>query len=216
MLTAVERLMGGLKLTVNEQKTRCLRCPEELWATALGYRPHGKGAYIGTRGKASVRHMPQDQRNDGATGGWKSMEEMVEGLNRTMSGWANYFSLGQVSPAYNAVNRHTGKRLRQWLGRKHKTRAGRFVRYSEERLCADYSLLRLTRQTWPFRARRHDLVRKPDAGNPHVRFDERGSGNGTKGDARPGAKATEQPPPYSRVSPRLYRCSDWRRGRRWS
>ena len=30
---------------------------------------------------------------------------MVEGLNRTMSGWANYFSLGQVSPAYNAVNR---------------------------------------------------------------------------------------------------------------
>ena len=75
---------------------------------------------------------------------------MVEGLNRTMSGWANYFSLGQVSPAYNAVNRHTGKRLRQWLGRKHKTRAGRFVRYSEERLCADYSLLRLTRQTVAF------------------------------------------------------------------
>ena len=32
------------------------------------------------------------------------MEEMVEGLNRTMSGWANYFSLGQVSPAYNAVS----------------------------------------------------------------------------------------------------------------
>ena len=82
--------------------------------------------------------------------GWKSMEEMVEGLNRTMSGWANYFSLGQVSPAYNAVNRHTGKRLRQWLGRKHKTRAGRFVRYSEKRLCADYSLLRLTRQTVAF------------------------------------------------------------------
>ena len=61
-----------------------------------------------------------------------------------MEAWA------QVSPAYNAVNRHTGKRLRQWLGRKHKTRAGRFVRYSEERLCADYSLLRLTRQTVAF------------------------------------------------------------------
>ena len=92
-----------------------------------------------------------------------------------MSGWANYFSLGQVSPAYNAVNRHTGKRLRQWLGRKHKTRArgtggfilkaggkrgvpqggvichrSRKLRYSEERLCADYSLLRLTRQTVAF------------------------------------------------------------------
>ena len=74
MLTAVERLMGGLKLTVNEQKTRCLRCPEEPieflgYRIGRNYRPHGKGAYIGTRpGKASVqRHMPQDQRNDGAT-----------------------------------------------------------------------------------------------------------------------------------------------------
>ena len=28
-----------------------------------------------------------------------------------------------------------------------------------------------------FRGRRHDLVRKPDAGNPHVRFDERRRGN---------------------------------------
>ena len=96
------------------------------------YRPHGKGAYIGTRpGKASVQSICRKiSEMTAPQHGWKSMEEMVEGLNRTMSGWANYFSLGQVSPAYNAVNRHTGKRLRQWLGRKHKTRAGRFVRYS--------------------------------------------------------------------------------------
>ena len=157
MLTAVERLMGGLKLTVNEQKTRCLRCPEEPieflgYRIGRNYRPHGKGAYIGTRpGKASVQSICRKiSEMTAPQHGWKSMEEMVEGLNRTMSGWANYFSLGQVSPAYNAVNRHTGKRLRQWLGRKHKTRAGRFVRYSEERLCADYSLLRLTRQTVAF------------------------------------------------------------------
>ena len=30
------------------------------------------------------------------------------------------------------------------------------------------------RGPWAFRTRRHDPVRKPDAGNPHVRFDERG------------------------------------------
>ena len=41
----------------------------------------------------------------------------------------------------------------------------------------------------------HDLVRKPDAGNPHVRFDERGTGNEAMGAGlRTGAKATEQPP----------------------
>ena len=45
------------------------------------------------------------------------------------------------------------------------------------------------------RGRKHEitLVRKPDAGNPHVRFDERGSGNGS-------AKG-------NRATPRLYPVS---------
>ena len=43
--------------------------------------------------------------------------------------------------------------------------------------------------------RRHDPVGKPDAGNPHVRFDERGTGNAARGAGlRPGAKATDMPP----------------------
>ena len=37
MLAAVKRLMNGLKLPVNEEKTRCLRCPEEAFEF-LGYR----------------------------------------------------------------------------------------------------------------------------------------------------------------------------------
>ena len=156
MLTVVERLMDGLKLTVNTQKTRGLRCPEEPFEF-LGYRigrnysPRGKGAHTGTRpSKASVQSICRKiSEMTARRHGGKSMEEMVEGLNRTLSGWGNYFSLGQVSPAYDAVNRHTGKRLRQWLGRKHQTRAGKYVRYSEERLSTDYGLLRLTRKTVP-------------------------------------------------------------------
>ena len=196
--------MGGLKLTVNEQKTRCLRCPEEPieflgYRIGRNYRPHGKGAYIGTRpGKASVQSICRKiSEMTAPQHGWKSMEEMVEGLNRTMSGWANYFSLGQVSPAYNAVNRHTGKRLRQVSVSVESTRRGRGDSCdTPKRGCAQITASCVSRgKPWPFRARRHDLVRKPDAGNPHVRFDERGSGNGTKGDGlRPGAKATEQPP----------------------
>ena len=36
-LAAVGRLVAGLKLAVNERKTRCLRCPEEAFEF-LGYR----------------------------------------------------------------------------------------------------------------------------------------------------------------------------------
>ncbi len=69
----------------------------------------------------------------------------MERLNRTMTGWANYFSLGHVSPAYSAVNRHAVQRLRRWLCRKHKVKFGTFVRFPDERLHDEYSLMRLTR-----------------------------------------------------------------------
>ena len=65
---------------------------------------------------------------------------MVEHLNRAMTGWANYFVLGQVSPAYRAIDHHAVKRLRQWLCRKHKVRSGGYVRFSDERLRETYGL----------------------------------------------------------------------------
>ena len=80
MLTVTEQLMDGLKLTVNTQKTRCLRCPEESfeflgYRIGRSYRPHGKGglhrhpAQQGERPK----HMPQDQRDDSATA-WREVD----------------------------------------------------------------------------------------------------------------------------------------------
>ena len=61
MLAVVERFMSGMKLPINERKTRCLRCPDEAFEF-LGYRigrnycREGKGAYIGTRpAKTSVQ-----------------------------------------------------------------------------------------------------------------------------------------------------------------
>ena len=154
MLTAVERLMEGLKLPINERKTRCLRCPEEA-IEFLGYRigrihrPTGKGSYTGTQPtKASVQRICR-RISEMTTPryGPLSPEVMVESLNRTIYGWANYFSLGNVSPAYSAVNQHAVRRLRQWLCRKHKVRSGGFVRFPDERLWKNYGLMNLTRKT---------------------------------------------------------------------
>ena len=45
-----------------------------------------------------------------------------------LTGWANYFYSGQVSPAYRAINQHTHKRLRRWFYRKYKIKSGGYVR----------------------------------------------------------------------------------------
>ena len=57
-----------------------------------------------------------------------------------MTGWANYYGLGQVSPAYRAIDCHAVRRLRQWLCRRHKVRSGGTVRFTDERLRQQYGL----------------------------------------------------------------------------
>ena len=73
--------------------------------------------------------------------------DVVARLNRLLTGWANYFILGQVSPAYAAIDRHATRRLRQWLCRKHKVRSGLYVRFPDERLWQEYRLTRLGTRT---------------------------------------------------------------------
>ena len=154
MLMAVRRLMDGLKLPINERKTRCLRCPEEPfeflgYRIGRNYRPTGGGAYIGTRpSKASVQRICRKISDRTARRyGRLSSEVVVDRLNRALVGWAHYFHLGQATPAYSAVNRHAARRLRQWLCRKHKTRSGAFVRFPDTRLYDEYGLTRLSRTT---------------------------------------------------------------------
>ncbi|MDE0221009.1 MAG: hypothetical protein OXJ90_17205 [Spirochaetaceae bacterium] len=68
---------------------------------------------------------------------------VVKRLNWVITGWANYFQSGQVSPAYRAVDQHATRRLRRWLCRKHKVRTGKYVRFSDERLWNHHGLTRL-------------------------------------------------------------------------
>ncbi len=157
MRSAVEGLMKRLKLPINAEKTRCCRVPEEPM-TFLGYRI-GRNyrqdtghAYIGTRpSPASVQSICRRVSELTASrNGLLSPKEIVTRLNRLLTGWANYFTLGQVSPAYAAIDQHATRRLRQWLCRKHKVRAGKYVRFSQERLRKEYGLIHLGPRTASF------------------------------------------------------------------
>ena len=157
MRAAVEDLMKRLKLTLNAEKTREVRVPEEPleflgYRIGRNYRRDTGRTYIGTRpSPASVQSLCRRVSELTARRyGLLEPERVVERLNRLLTGWATYFTLGQVSPAYAAIDRHATRRLRRWLVRKHQVRAGKYVRFPDERLWKELGLTRLTRRTASF------------------------------------------------------------------
>jgi len=152
--TKMQAIMIMLKLTVNEQKTRTCRVPEESFdflGYTIGrcYSPRDGRAFIGTRpSKKRVSAICQEiSQMTQRESYWKPVEKMVEDLNRTLRGWGNYFSLGAVSRAYRAVDNHARHRLRQWLNGKHRSRGYREVRHAPLALHRDLGLLRLSATT---------------------------------------------------------------------
>jgi group II intron reverse transcriptase/maturase len=126
-LAAMREMMSRLKLTVNETKTRVCAVPQERF-DFLGYTfgrmwsPRTGGAYLGVcPSKKRIQRICEkvteatDRRDTS-----RPVAEVVLDLNRMLSGWSNYFSLGSVSRAYRTVDNHVGHRLRMWLNAKHK------------------------------------------------------------------------------------------------
>ena len=156
-LTTMRDMMRKLRLTVNEAKTGVRKLPEEQF-DFLGYTfgrcysPQTGRAYLGTTpSKQRVQRIcatiSQATRRSQTQ---RDVAGLVARLNRLISGWANYFRLGPVSKAYRAVERHTRRRLRQWLCAKHKVPGAGTARYPDEVLHEELGLVRLSERTVSF------------------------------------------------------------------
>jgi RNA-directed DNA polymerase len=149
-MTAMRGMMGRLKLTVNEDKTRICRLPDgrfdflgynfgRCYSTKTG-RP-----YLGTRpSKKSLKRIVDSVHMQTA----RSMElldadAVVQRLNWSLRGWANYFCLGPVTKSYRFADAYTTRRLRRWLCKKHKHQGKGLSRYPDEYLYETLGLIRL-------------------------------------------------------------------------
>jgi hypothetical protein len=156
-LTTMRDMMSKLKLTVNETKTRVCSLPEEKF-DFLGYT-FGR-CYSTRTGRTYLGTVPSKKRVQRICRAVSEETErrttqldsktLVGKLNRMMTGWANYFCLGPVSKAYDAVDRHAKKRLRQWLCTKHKVPWPGAKSFPAESLYDVFGLVCLPKRTSSF------------------------------------------------------------------
>lgn len=144
-------IMGKLRLTVNEKKTRRCDVRRGDRFTFLGFtfgrqvswktgRAYTAPAPAGKKVRSVCRRLSEltDRRTV-----WRSVEEQVGLLNPVLLGWANYFRLGYVTGAWRIVQMHACRRLHRWLQQK-RGRPGRVRALPLRQLYHEYGLVELT------------------------------------------------------------------------
>ena len=123
-----QKLEGWLGLTLNREKTRVVNLRQTgASLDFLGYtfrfdrdRYEGKTRYLNMHpsAKAVARQRERMRQMINANQCYRPIDEMINGLNRQLRGWGNYFSRGYPATAFRDINRHVQRRLWRHLRRR--------------------------------------------------------------------------------------------------
>lgn len=151
VLEATRRWMTRIGLALNEKKTcvRNARCePFDFlgYTFAPMYSPRTGGRYNGaTPSKKAVARIKAAIRTRLRPGNMAPWQEVVQQLNRTLRGWANYYCYGSLAKVRQAVDRHVYDRVRHFLRRRHKVSGRGYRQFPEERVFGELGVLSMRR-----------------------------------------------------------------------
>lgn len=158
VLETTRRWMTCIGLTLNETKTRVCnaRCESfDFLGYTFGpmYSPRTGRRYNGVRpSRKAVASIKQNIRRRLRPGNQAPWEEVVCDLNRTVRGWATYFSYGSVSKARGAVQAYLHDGVRRFLCRRHKVAGPGFRQFPAHRVFGELGVVPLaTAPRWGLR-----------------------------------------------------------------
>jgi RNA-directed DNA polymerase len=134
-------VLAPLGLRLAEEKTRTVHIDEGfdfLGFTIRRMRKRGtskhyvytvpsKKAIQAVKDKIAVKTYRATQNQDPAA--------LLQSVNKTLAGWANYFRHGVSKAVFSAIDSHAWGRIMRWLRRKHKGRTGLGMPELRRRFC---------------------------------------------------------------------------------
>jgi RNA-directed DNA polymerase len=148
-LATIQRVMELIGLKLNEEKTSLRDGRTEMF-NFLGYSfgpmrsPRNGHPYIGaTVSKKSVSRLKEKIRGHLRPGNQAPWPEVVEKLNLTLRGFANYFRFGSVEKARRSIQAYTWDSVRRFLRRRHKISSGGYYVFSEAKVFGELGVFSL-------------------------------------------------------------------------
>jgi RNA-directed DNA polymerase len=149
VLATTRRWMASIGLALNENKTRVChaRCESfDFLGYTFGpmYSPRTGGRYNGARpSRKAVASINDNIRRRLRPGNHAPWDEVARDLNRTVRGWAVYFSYGSVSKARRAVQAHLYHTVRRFLRRRHNVAGPGFRQFPRTRVFGELGVYSL-------------------------------------------------------------------------